>query len=250
MDKALYIAMAGAKHNMLSQTAHANNLANVNTDGFKADFAQARSMPVYYGDGSPSRAYALTENPGTDFSQGALVETGRSLDIAINNQGFIAVQGNDGTEAYSRAGSMNVDSVGILRTSNGLPVLGNGGFITIPPHEKVEIGLDGTISIIPAGQGADQVAVIDRIKLVNPDTDLLKKNEDGLHRFSDPEGPQIAEADANVRVTPGFVEASNVNAVGEMISMLELSRQYEMQVKLMQSAKQNSEASAKLLQMQ
>ena len=106
MDKALYVAMTGAKHNMRAQTAHANNLANINTTGFKADFAQARSMPVYYGDGQPTRAYALAESPATDFSQGALIDTGRELDVAIKGEGFIAVQSPDGSEAYTRAGSL------------------------------------------------------------------------------------------------------------------------------------------------
>lgn len=248
MDKALYIAMTGAKHNMMAQTAHANNLANVNTAGFKADFAQARSMPIYYGDGAPSRAFALTENPGTNFSQGSLIESGRDLDIAVERDGFIAVQAQDGTEAYTRAGSMHVDSVGMLRNSNGLPVMGNGGPIAVPPFEKIDIALDGTITIVPLGQGVEDTAQVDRIKLVNPDVSLLSKSSDGLIRFSDQDGDIEAQADANVRITPGFIEASNVNAVSEMVSMLELSRQYEMQVKIMQTVKQNSESSAKLLQ--
>lgn len=176
MDKALYIAMTGAKHNMLAQTAHANNLANVNTTGFKADFAQARSMPIYYGEGEPTRAYALTENPGTNFSQGALVETGRELDIAVEREGFIAVQAPDGTEAFTRAGSLHIDSVGILRTGNGLPVLGNGGPIALPPAEKIEMAADGTITLIPLGEGKEATVQADRVKLVNPDVNTDRKS--------------------------------------------------------------------------
>ena len=248
MDNALYVAMTGAKHNMRAQSVHANNLANLNTHGFKADFAQARSMPVYYGDGHPTRAFALAENPGTDFSAGPNIETGRELDIAVTGDGFIAVQADDGTEAYTRAGSLNIDSVGILRTGSGLPVLGNGGPIAIPDAQKVDISITGVITAITAGQGVDAPVQVDRIRLVNPDLNLLSKSEDGLFRVLE-EGQDI-EADAAVRIVSGFVEGSNVNAVEALTSMLSLSRQYEMQVKIMQTVKQNSESSARLLQIQ
>ena len=247
MDKALYISMSGAKNNMLAQVNHSNNLANVSTTGFKSDFAQARSMPVYYGDGQPTRAYALTESPATDFRSGPLMETGRDLDIAVENDGFIAVQAPDGSEAYTRAGSLYVDSVCILRTGNHLPVIGNGGPVALPQAEKIEVALDGTITIIPLGDGAEEVVVADRIKLVDPNPDDLFKGQDGLFRVRGAE--EALEADANVRLVSGFLEGSNVNAVNELTSVLSLSRQYEMQVKLMQTVKENSESSARLLQM-
>ncbi|WP_185231298.1 flagellar basal body rod protein FlgF [Teredinibacter franksiae] len=245
MDKALYVAMTGAKHNMRAQTAHANNLANINTTGFKADFAQARSMPVYYGDGQPTRAYALAESPATDFSQGALIDTGRELDVAIKGEGFIAVQSPDGSEAYTRAGSLYVDSVGILRTGNNLPVLGNGGPVAIPAAEKIELAVDGSITVIPLGQGVDAPVVVDRIRLVNPPLDTVKRGSDGLLRAFNPE--QDVPADGAVRLISGFVEGSNVNAVNELTSVLSLARQYEMQVKIMKNVKENSETSASLL---
>ena len=245
MDKALYIAMTGAKHNMRSQVAHSNNLANVNTSGFKADFIQARSMPVYYGDGLPTRAYALTENPATDFSKGPLIETGRELDLAVERDGFIAVQAPDGQEAYTRASSFYVDSVGILRTGNNLPVMGNGGPIAIPAAEKIDIAFDGSITIVPLGESQASVVVVDRIKLVNPDIEELEKSEDGLIRMTDQEVE--VPADGNVRVISGFLEGSNVNAVNEMTTIMSLARQYEMQVKIMQTAKENSESSTSLL---
>lgn len=247
MDKALYIAMTGAKNNMLSQTAHANNLANVSTHGFKADFAQARAVPVYYGDGLPTRAYALSERPATDHSQGALQQTGRDLDVAIEGEGFIAALAPDGQEAYTRVGAMYVDSVGMLRTGNDLPVMGNAGPVAIPPASSISIGSDGTISIVPQGQGPQAPAVIDRIKLVNPDPATMTKSEDGLFRALDVEGE--LPADGNVTLISGFVEGSNVSAVHELTSMLSLSRQYELQVKLMSASKDMSESSARLLQM-
>ncbi len=246
MDKALYVAMTGAKHNMLAQAVHSNNLANINTTGFKADFAQARSMGVYYGDGHPTRAYALAEMPATNFAEGSMIRTGRDLDIAVDGEGFIAVQAPDGQEAYTRAGSLYVDSLGMLRTGNGLPVIGNGGPVAIPESEKIDIAIDGTISIIPLGQNKDAIVQVDRIKLVNLPVETLVKSEDGLIRQRVPDG-EVAP-DARVRVASGSLESSNVNAVNELTSILELARQYEMQVKIMQNAKENSESSARLLQ--
>lgn len=246
MDKALYVAMTGAKHNMLAQTAHANNLANVNTTGFKSDFAAARSMPVFFGEGLPTRAFNMVERPATNLAHGALSQTGRDLDVAIEGDGFIAVQAENGDEAYTRAGSLFIDSVGMLRTGNGLPVLGEGGPIAVPPNTKVEIGTDGTLTVIATGQGVDAPAAIDRIKLVNPDPATLSKSEDGLFRRLDT--PEPMAADANVTVVSGFLEASNVNAVHELTSMLTLARQYEMHVKLMSTAKENSESASRLIQ--
>ncbi len=247
MDKALYIAMTGAKHNMLAQTSHANNLANVNTTGFRADFTAARSMPVYYGDGLPTRAYALTERPATDFNYGALQQTGRDLDVAIEGEGFIAVQNAAGEERYTRAGSLHIDPLGVLRSGNGLPVMGNDGPVAIPAAEKIEVGLDGSITIIPLGQGPEAPVVIDRIKLVNPDLQRVTKADDGLLEIKNL--PEPLEPDAGVRLVSGFLESSNVNAVSELTSILSLSRQYEMQIKIMKQAEEMSEGSARLLQM-
>lgn len=245
MDHALYVSMTGAKHNMLAQAIHANNLANVSTQGFKADLAQARSMGVYYGDGLPTRAYAMSESPAIDFTQGAALSTERDFDIALENRGFIAVQAPDGSEAYTRSGRMFLDTVGMLRTGNNLPVIGDAGPIALPEFDKVEVAVDGTISLVVKGEKPDALAAINRIKLVNPDERDLIKSADGLYRMKD--GSEL-EADVEVRVVRGFLEASNVNAVDEMTNILSLSRQYELQVKLMQAIDENSQASARLLQ--
>jgi flagellar basal-body rod protein FlgF len=245
MDHALYISMTGAKHNMLAQTIHANNLANVSTQGFKADLAQARSMGVYYGEGLPSRAYALTESPAIDFTQGAAMSTERDFDIALENRGFIAVQAPDGTEAYTRSGRMYVDTVGMLRTGNDLPVMGDAGPIALPEFDKVEVAVDGTISLVVKGEKPDALAALNRIKLVDPNERDLVKSADGLYRLKN---GGTAEADVDVRVVRGFLEASNVNPVNEMTNILSLSRQYELQVKLMRTVDENSQASARLLQ--
>ncbi|MDU2612382.1 MAG: flagellar basal body rod protein FlgF, partial [Pseudomonas aeruginosa] len=166
MDKMLYVSMSGASQNTLAMRAHANNLANISTSGFRRDFEQARSMQVF-GDSFPARVFAMSERPGTDFSHGSLQETGNELDIAIDGDGFVAVQAPDGSEAYVRTAGMHIDALGMLRTGDGLPVLGNGGPIAVPPEEKVEIGQDGTISIRALGENPNVVAVVDRIKLVN-----------------------------------------------------------------------------------
>ena len=246
MDKALFIAMTGAKHNMLAQANRANNLANLSTTGFRADFEQSRSMGVYYGDGQPTRAYAMTESPRADFTSGSMIATNNPLDIAIQGEGFIAVQAPDGTEAYTRAGNMTVDALGMLRTANGLPVLGAAGPINIPENEKVQVGADGIISVIGQGQGPEAMVQVAQIKLVNPDIQNLEKGDDGLFRQRDGE---IALPAVEVTVRSGMLESSNVNAIEEFTQILSLARQYEMQVKVMKSAEENSAASAQLLQM-
>lgn len=245
MDKALFIAMSGAKQTMLAQQAHANNLANVKTTGFKEDFTQARSMPVY-GEHHPTRAYAMTERPGTNFDAGPLIQTGNNLDIAIKGDGWMAVQAEDGTEAYTRAGDLNIDINGQLRTGKGLPVLGNGGPIVLPPSAKIEIGADGTISVLPLGAAAVGLAQVDRIRLVNPDAADLEKSDDGLVHLK--EGVAPPDLDGAIQVAPGFLEGSNVNAVSALTDILSLSRQYELQVKLMSQADQISQSTARLLQ--
>lgn len=245
MDKALYIAMTGAKHNMMAQTARANNLANANTTGFKADFEQSRAMPVF-GEHHPTRVYALTERPATDMQSGAFIQTDRALDIAIQGDGWIAVQSNTGDEAYTRSGELVVDPNGVLRTGKGLPVIGEGGPIVIPPAAHIEIGVDGVITVQVQGAQANELAQVDRIKLVNPDKQQLEKGLDGLMRLRNGEP---ADADALVRVESGFLEASNVNAAQELINILSLTRQYEMQTKMMKTVDENSAAAASVMRM-
>jgi len=245
MDKSLYIAMSGAKQTLLAQTANANNLANAQTSGFKTDLEQFRSMPVY-GPGYPTRVYAMTERPGTDLSPGAMQQTGRDLDIAIEGDGWLAVEGSDGKEAYTRAGDLRTTPEGLLQTGTGLKVLGQDGSITLPPAQKLEIGKDGTISMVPLGGNASNTAVIDRIKLVRPDPQNLEKRNDGLMHLKD---NKTAEASADVTLVQGALEGSNVNTIGAMVEMIELAKNFELQTKVMKSADENASASARLMQM-
>ncbi|WP_317931637.1 flagellar basal-body rod protein FlgF [Halioxenophilus sp. WMMB6] len=246
MDRAIYIAMTGAKNNMLAQTARANNLANANTTGFRADFEQARSQGVYYGSGLPTRAYSQTERPATDFTLGNMEETGRDLDLAIEGDGFFVVTAPDGSEALTRAGNLVIGADGLLQTGNGLPVMGSNGVIVLPPLEKIEIARDGSINIQVQGQGPESLAVIDRLRLVNPDVANLEKGGDGLIRLND--GSDLQE-DPNVTVASGFLEGSNVNVIDEFTHILALARQYETQIKMMSTVEENSDASVRLLQL-
>ena len=236
MDRMLYIAASGAKQNLNAIALRANNLANVKTNGFKADLEQARSMQAF-GEGLPTRVFAMTEIPSQNFDGGALMTTERDLDIAIEGRGWIAVQDKQGNEAYTRKGNLEITQDGTLQTSDGLMLMGDGGPITLPvPLEKVEIGRDGSITVLPQGAPPEALEVVDRIKLVNPDGPDITKGSDGLFRRKDGE---FEDAAGEVTLVSGALEASNVNAVGEMTSLIGIQRQFEMQVKLMKAAEEN-----------
>ncbi len=243
MDRMLYVAMSGAKQTALAQAVNSNNLANANTSGFREDLAAFRSMPVF-GPGAPTRVYAMTENPGVNLESGAIQATGRDLDMAVQGNGWIAVQAPDGQEAYTRAGNLRIESGGLLVTGSGYPVMGNRGPIAIPQAESLEIGVDGTITIRGIGEFANSLAVVDRIKLVNPDGAQLVKGKDGLLRLKD---GYEADADASVRLVSGALETSNVNTVDAMVNMIALARQYEAQVKMMKAAGEMAAKSNELL---
>jgi len=243
MDRMLYVAMTGANQTMVAQAANGNNLANASTTGFRADLAAFRAMPVF-GDGYPTRVYSMAEHPGVDFAPGTVSATGRELDVAVNGTGWITVQARDGGEGYTRAGDLRINSAGQLVTGAGLPVMGNGGPIAIPQAAKIEIAADGTISILPVGQPLNSVAVVDRIKLVNPPVADLRKGSDGLLRLKD---GGTAAPDVAVQLAAGSLESSNVNPVESMVNMITLARQYEMSVKAMRAVEENDQASLKLM---
>ena len=244
MDRMLYVAMSGAKEVLLSQANNANNLANVNTPGFMQDLNQFRSMPVF-GPGYPTRVYSMDERPDINFQKGSLQATGNPMDVAVKGHGYLAVQALDGTEAYTRRGDLKLDVNGIVTNGEGLPVIGNSGPIALPPHEKLEIAADGTITILPVGASPETLAIIDRIKLVNPPVEDLHKGEDGLMRLRD---ATDAPAEATTELVPGAIESSNVNVADALVNMIELSRKFELQVKMMKAAQEMEASSAKLMQ--
>ena len=233
MDRGLYVLMTGAKEAMLSQARVAHNLANAKTTGFRADLQNFRSMQAV-GPGLESRVFTQTERPGYNFAEGSLISTGNPLDIAIKGEGWIAVQRPDGSEAYTRAGDLQIDQNGFLTTGAGYQVLGNGGAIAIPPVEKLEISADGSISILPLGAPGTAIETLDRIKLVNPDASGMRKGVDGL--FEDLNGLNYP-ADASVTLITETIEGSNVNAISELTDMIALSRQFEMKIKFMNNLK-------------
>ncbi len=245
MDRLLYIAMTGAKETLRAQTANNHNLANASTTGFRADLSAFQSRAVQ-GSGYASRVYATNATTGWDSTSGSLISTGRDLDVAVQGAGFIAVQGRDGREAYTRAGDLRVDPNGLLLTGAGHQVSGDDGPISVPPHSSVMIAADGTVSIVPLGQGPETTATVGRIKLVNPEDAALTRGEDGLFRLTD---GNDAPAEAAVRLASGTLESSNVNAADAMVTMIELARHFELQVKAIRAAEENGAASAQLLRM-
>ena len=243
MDRMLYVAMTGAKETLRAQTVNNHNLANVSTTGFRADLAAFQSRAVD-GTGFASRVYATNASVGWDSTSGALLTTGRDLDIAVNGPGWIAVQDADGREAYTRAGDLKIDPTGQLMTATGRPVLGDGGPINVPPYTSIFFAADGSISVVAQGQGPDTTSTVGRIKLVNPAEADVQRSEDGLFRLKD---GSDAPPDAAVRIGSGVLESSNVNTAAAMVNMIELARQFEMQVKAIRTAEENGQAAAQLM---
>ncbi|HEY8519043.1 MAG TPA: flagellar basal body rod protein FlgF [Gammaproteobacteria bacterium] len=247
MDRFVYVAMTGAREAQLAQAVASHNLANASTTAFRATLAASEHVGLAGPGHAAARAYAVTQGYGVDLTPGPLQATGRDLDIAIDGEGWLAVQAPDGGEAYTRAGDLEVDAFGLLTTRAGLPVLGEGGPIALPPFESLEIGIDGTISIRPPGQDAAGLVVVDRIRLVNPPAADLRRGPDGLLRMADGLPPPAPAAD--VRVRSGMLEGSNVNVVSAMVEMIEHARDFELQVKLMSTAEENDRASAALMRL-
>ena len=243
MDRMLYVAMTGAQETLRAQTVNNHNLANVSTTGFRADLAAFQSRAVD-GTGFASRVYATNGTVGWDHTSGALLSTGRDLDIAISGPGWIAIQGPDGKEAYTRAGNLQVDANDQLMTATGRPVIGDGGPITIPPYTSIFFARDGSISIVAQGQTPDTTSTVARIKLVNPPDEAIERGDDGLFRMKD--GSE-AEPDAAVQIGAGVLESSNVNTAAAMVNMIELARQFEMQVKAIRTAEDNASAATQLM---
>ena len=245
MDELVYVAMTGAKQLMLAQSINSHNLANANTVGFRADLHGFESVPID-GPGYQTRINVQVESVGWSNANGALISTGNLLDVAVNGDGWLAIQAPDGSEAYTKAGDLRVNSVGMLTNGASHPVMGESGPVAVPPHSKLMIGADGTVSIIPLGQGPETAATVDRLKLVNPLAADLIKGDDGLLRLAD--GSE-ASTDASVTLTTGVLAASNVNVVDAMVTMIELGRQFELQVRMMDTADENASAAASLMRL-
>jgi flagellar basal-body rod protein FlgF len=233
MDKGVYLLMSGARESMFAQARVSNNLANASTTGFRADLHNFRSMPSI-GEGLESRVFVQSERPGYDLSEGGLMTTGNDLDVAIKGEGWITVQRPDGSEAFTRAGDLRVNVNGQLENSRGFQIMGDNGPIAVPPVEKLQIGADGTITILPVGAPKTALAILDRIKLVNPAATDVRKGSDGLFEMI---SGDLEVADGSVSLVTGALEGSNVNAISELTDMIALSRQFELKVKFMKNFK-------------
>ncbi len=245
MDRLVYISAVGLSNIEQAQAARANNLANVSTNGFRADLARVMTSEVS-GDGYRTRAYAVNEGAGVDLSHRTQVETGRELDLAVSGDGMFSVLLPDGTEGYTRNGALQIDSAGRLLSAQGMPVMGQGGPIALPPFESVVFGADGAITVRPQGQGPEALVQVERLKMVNPPAERITKDATGL--LVDIEGEAFAPAD-DVTVRSGFLESSNVNAMHELTEILSLARQFELEVKMMKTAESNDEAASQLLRL-
>lgn len=243
MDRLIYTAMTGAKHVFQQQAGTANNLANASTIGFKAQEHRFRAVPVL-GEGMPTRAFVVDASVKEVFDEGPLMFTGRNLDVAVDGRGWMAVQLPDGSEAYTRAGSLDVNANGLLQTKSGYSVMGEGGPINIPPDNVIEIAADGTVSTVPDFGARANVNAVGRIKLVNPPEADLVRGGDGLFRLR---SGQPAPVDTNVKMVSGNLEGSNVNVTDAMVNLISLSRQFEMQIKLLQTADTNARAADQIL---
>jgi flagellar basal-body rod protein FlgF len=245
MDRSLYVAMTGATQMMRAQSEVAHNLANADTVGFKAQMSAFQALPVQ-GPGLATRINGVAQGEGLDLRAGGQIDTGRDLDVAVQGNGWIAVQGADGSEAYTRAGNLQLTPDGLLTDNRGNLVLGDGGPISVPQSAQINIGADGTVSVVPMGQSPDTIAAVGRIKLVNPPAGQLALGTDGLMHLS---GGGNADADAAVTLKSGVLESSNVNPSQTLVQMIQLSRQYELQVKALKNADDNAQSASRLLQL-
>ena len=245
MDRLIYTAMTGARSAFQQQAGVAHNLANASTIGYRAIEHKFRAVPIQ-GQGAATRAFTVDASVANVFDQGPLMATGRPLDVAVQGAGWLAVETPDGREAYTRAGSMQVNTNGQLQTNCGLNVLGDGGPIAIPPDNSITIAPDGTISTVPLFGAPNNASVVGRIKLVNPPESDLLRGDDGLFRVRSGEP---ATLDENVRLASETLEGSNVNPVDSMVSMISLARQFEMQIKMLQTADANANKAGQILSM-
>jgi flagellar basal-body rod protein FlgF len=235
MDKLIYTAMTGAQHILDQQATNSNNLANATSTGFKAQIDSFLAVPVI-GGGLNTRTFVVNSTSGADFTPGAIQQTGRALDVAVEGKGWLSVMRPNGTEGLTRNGSLKISANGVLQTASGLNVLGDGGPISIQPNTVVSIASDGSISTVNDGDNPGPSTPVDRLKLTNPDESTLIRAEDGL--FMTPVG-KPAVADASVKVVGGALESSNVSVIKAMVNMISLARQFDVQMKLLTNAESN-----------
>jgi flagellar basal-body rod protein FlgF len=245
MDRLIYTSLSAMRGSMARQTATANNLANAQTTGFRAEVAEAQAAWLHGGP-TPARSMADEQVIAADMTAGTVISTGRDLDVAIGGTALLAVQASNGDEAYTRRGDLQVSEAGLLTTGDGLPVLGSGGPIIIPPADSISIDSDGRIQIVPAGGDPAQRQPVDQLKLASPDGFETVKGTDGLFRVRN---GGVLPSDPGARVTVGSLEGSNVSATSALIDMIEASKHWDHQLKLITSARDMDTATADLMRL-
>ena len=245
MDRLIYSSLAAMRGAMARQATIANNLANVNTVGFRGEFTSAEAEWLK-GSGLNGRATVSQDVTGANMTPGAVTATGRDLDVALNGGTLLTVQATDGSEAYTRRGDLQMTDSGLLTTGDGMPVLGQSGPITLPPADSVSIGKDGQIWIVPQGGDPKSPQSVDTIKLVSADGSKIKKGIDGLFRV---DGGGALPADPDATLTAKSLEGSNVNASATLVDMIDASRAWEAQVKMLTTAQELDKSGAQLMQL-
>ncbi len=239
MDALIYTVMSGAERAMRAQQVHANNLANMETSGFRANLEMAGTKAVN-GYGYAARHMSEMQADAVSGKAGVQQTTGRDLDVAVEGDGLFTVQ-TDGGEAYTRSGNFTIDAEGSLLLA-GRPVMGEGGAISVPEHSSLVVGKDGSISVQAPGQ--DELQVVDKLKLVKPAMSEMTKNPAGLLV---PRDGGTLSADVTVQVNGGHLEGSNVSAVEEMVATMTLNRDFEVQMKLLNKADSMADAGNRLI---
>ncbi|MBN6150109.1 flagellar basal body rod protein FlgF [Xanthomonas sp. AmX2] len=249
MDKALYVAMTGARASLQAQGTVSHNLANVDTPGFKAALANTEAFRIR-GAGYPSRIDAMHVDQGFDREVGAQQVTGNALDVSLGQDAWLAVQAADGSEAYTRGGELALTPNGQLVTASGRAVLDtNGNPMAIPPNQSMEIGSDGTISIVPLGEGPQTMTIVGQMKVVQAPAERLTRRPDGLMRNISTDPAQAFVQATGRAVNSGALEGSNVDAAGALVQMIQLQRQFEMQVKVIKHGDENAQSANTLLRL-
>jgi flagellar basal-body rod protein FlgF len=245
VDKSLYIAMTGASASLRAQAGVAHNLANADTVGFQATLTGTQAAPVA-GPGLPSRVATVAQTMGVSGAAGSITTTGNPLDVALQPGHWLAVQDAAGGVAYTRAGDLKLSPNGLLTTASGRPVLDAAGApMAVPPFDSVQIGADGTVSIVPQGQAASTMANAGRLQVVAAATRDLVRGDDGLMRA--PPGAAAPAPAAGSVLASGVLEGSNVDGTGMLVSMIQLARQFEMQVRVLHSGDESARSANSLL---
>src|SRR3990167_2764414 len=245
MDRLIYTSLTAMRGSMARQTAIANNLANAQTPGFRADMSEAQSLWLN-GSGLDARAMASEEVLGADMRAGTVTSTGRDLDIAMQGDALLVVQAKDGEEAYTRRGDLQISPSGLLTTGDGNTVQGGQGPVTIPPADAVTIDQEGRVWVVPQGGDPENPQEVDRLRLATPAGSDIAKGLDGLFRVK---GGGILPDDPQARLLPRSIEGSNVAATTPLLEMIEASRSWDTQLKLVSDARDMDSATASLMQL-